>query len=75
MVGTTCAFTGHRPHKFPWKDNEADPRFLLVLFITHTPRIIGFLPDSLFQAVDIRLLFADFLREFLHVWKPCGEQF
>ena len=21
-----CAFTGHRPHKFPWKDNEADPR-------------------------------------------------
>ena len=26
MVGTTCAFTGHRPHKFPWKDNEADPR-------------------------------------------------
>ena len=26
MVGTSCAFTGHRPHKFPWKDNEADPR-------------------------------------------------
>lgn len=23
---TTCAFTGHRPHKFPWKDNETDPR-------------------------------------------------
>ena len=22
----SCAFTGHRPHKFPWKDNEADPR-------------------------------------------------
>ena len=20
------AFTGHRPHKFPWKDNEDDPR-------------------------------------------------
>ena len=23
---TSCAFTGHRPHKFPWKDNEDDPR-------------------------------------------------
>ena len=23
---TTCAFTGHRPHKFPWKYNEQDPR-------------------------------------------------
>ena len=22
----SCAFTGHRPHKFPWKDNEADLR-------------------------------------------------
>ena len=22
----TCAFTGHRPHKFPWRENEADPR-------------------------------------------------
>lgn len=20
----TCAFTGHRPHKFPWKDNDTD---------------------------------------------------
>ena len=26
MREITCAFTGHRPHKFPWKDNEADPR-------------------------------------------------
>lgn len=26
MAETACAFTGHRPHKFPWKDNEADPR-------------------------------------------------
>lgn len=26
MLHTTCAFTGHRPHKFPWKENEADPR-------------------------------------------------
>ena len=23
---TTCSFTGHRPEKLPWKDNEADPR-------------------------------------------------
>lgn len=21
-----CAFTGHRPCKFPWKTNESDPR-------------------------------------------------
>ena len=26
MEVTTCAFTGHRPHKLPWKDNEDDPR-------------------------------------------------
>ena len=25
MNTTTCAFTGHRPHKFPWKYNELDP--------------------------------------------------
>ena len=23
-----CAFTGHRPHRFPWKDNEDDPRYI-----------------------------------------------
>lgn len=23
---TACAFTGHRPHKFPWRNHEADPR-------------------------------------------------
>lgn len=23
---TSCAFSGHRPHKFPWKENESDPR-------------------------------------------------
>lgn len=22
----SCAFTGHRPHKFPWRYNEADER-------------------------------------------------
>ena len=26
MRGNTCAFTGYRPHKFPWRDNEGDPR-------------------------------------------------
>ena len=26
MKTRNCAFTGHRPHKFPWKYNEADPR-------------------------------------------------
>lgn len=24
MLETCCAFTGHRPSKFPWKYNEAD---------------------------------------------------
>lgn len=23
---TACAFTGHRPHKFLWKNNESDPQ-------------------------------------------------
>ena len=26
MLGNCCAFTGHRPSKFPWKYNEADSR-------------------------------------------------
>lgn len=26
MDKTTCAFTGHRPHKFSWKNDETDPR-------------------------------------------------
>ena len=26
MEATTCAFTGHRPSKFPWRYNEADSR-------------------------------------------------
>jgi len=25
-VKNCCAFTGHRPHKLPWKDDEKDPR-------------------------------------------------
>ena len=23
---TTCCFTGHRPGKLPWRDDETDPR-------------------------------------------------
>lgn len=26
MVSKCCAFTGHRPNKFPWRYNEADER-------------------------------------------------
>ena len=26
MLDNCCAFTGHRPHKFPWKYNEDDER-------------------------------------------------
>lgn len=26
MNQNSCAFTGHRPHKLPWKGNEDDPR-------------------------------------------------
>lgn len=26
MIDRSCAFTGHRPHKFPWKYDEADSR-------------------------------------------------
>lgn len=26
MLNNYCAFTGHRPHKLPWKYNEADSR-------------------------------------------------
>ena len=26
MLGNSCAFTGHRPSKFPWKYNETDRR-------------------------------------------------
>ena len=26
MPDNSCAFTGHRPHKFPWKYNESDSR-------------------------------------------------
>ena len=26
MLDNCCAFTGHRPHKFPWRYNETDER-------------------------------------------------
>ncbi len=26
MIDRSCAFTSHRPHKFPWKYDEADSR-------------------------------------------------
>lgn len=26
MEGMSCAFTGHRPHKFPWRYDETDSR-------------------------------------------------
>ena len=26
MLDSSCAFTGHRPHKLPWRYNEADSR-------------------------------------------------
>ena len=26
MIKNSCAFTGHRPHRFPWKNNEDDSR-------------------------------------------------
>lgn len=30
MDHITCAFTGHRPKSFPWKDNETDPGCILL---------------------------------------------
>lgn len=26
MLDKSCSFTGHRPHKFPWKYDETDSR-------------------------------------------------
>ena len=26
MLDKSCSFTGHRPHKFPWKYDEANSR-------------------------------------------------
>ena len=30
MIGTACAFTGHRPKNFPWKYNETAPDCVLL---------------------------------------------
>ena len=40
MVGFSCAFTGYRPHRFPWKYNEADSR-CVVLRKTLTEQIMA----------------------------------
>lgn len=26
MEQFSCTFTGHRPNRFPWRENESDPR-------------------------------------------------
>lgn len=39
MDRTACAFTGHRPHKFPWQYNETDSR-CVALKKTMTQQII-----------------------------------
>ena len=31
MKEKVCCFTGHRPDAFPWKDDETDPRFHVLL--------------------------------------------
>lgn len=31
-IEKTCCFTGHRPEKLPWRDNERDPRCLDLKF-------------------------------------------
>ena len=31
-IEKTCCFTGHRPEKLPWRDNEWDPRCLDLKF-------------------------------------------
>lgn len=40
MERKCCAFTGHRPHKFPWKNDEDDPR-CVALRKTLTEQITG----------------------------------
>ncbi len=51
------------------------PLILLVLF-HHAYALHSRLPARFAPfAVDIRLLSADFLREFLHFGQPCGNQF
>lgn len=40
MERNSCAFTGHRPHKFPWRYNEDDER-CVALKATLTEQIIA----------------------------------
>ena len=30
MLNNCCAFTGHRPHKFPWRYDETDSRCMVL---------------------------------------------
>lgn len=40
MLEKCCSFTGHRPHKFPWRYNEADER-CVALKATLTEQIVA----------------------------------
>ena len=44
---TTCCFTGHRPEKLPWKDNETDPRCIALK---------GRLDEAVEEAYDLSLI-------------------
>lgn len=51
---TTCCFTGHRPEKLPWREDEGDPR-CLVESVAIT--VIGAnLVDKILTAVIVWLL-------------------
>ena len=45
MLDNCCAFTGHRPHKFPWKYNEADER-CVALKAALTKQIIALVEEG-----------------------------
>ena len=45
MLDNCCAFTGHRPHKFPWKYNETDER-CIALKTALTEQIIALVEDG-----------------------------
>jgi len=40
VLEKSCAFTGHRPHKFPWRHNETDSR-CVSLKVALTKQITG----------------------------------
>lgn len=45
MLNNSCAFTGHRPHKLPWKYNETDSRCIR-LKATLTDQIIRLMENG-----------------------------